>query len=195
MRELVPRPGRCGYAVRRETDERLVSRVAQRRREIDAEAEIRKAAEQQATVRTGDPLRIECPIHRPGLTAARAGRVDRVNLERAVAVGGKVDPVPGFALSAPPAPPAPSAAPESRRFVVPVAVGQIPNRPAGQVERKEVPGAVLSKRRAIRRKDDRVPVRADARIEVFVAIGGQPLETPRTQRITGICDPETVEVG
>ena len=150
----------------------------QRRRDIDIEAEIGKSAEQQATLCARHPLRVERAIECSRLAPPRARRIDRIHLERPVAVGGEVD-----AAFAP-----------ARGFVAPVAVGQIADPAGGEIEREQIMCAGPAEGGAIGRKDDGPPVRADGRIEIFVPIRGKALEAPGTQRVTGIGEPQPVEI-
>ena len=129
-------------------------------------------------MRARHPLRIERPIQRPRLAPPRARGIDRVHLECAVPVGGEVD-----AAFAPPA----------RRLVAPVAVGQIADRAAREIEREQIVRAAPAERRAVGRKDDRSPIRADGGVEVLVAIRSESLE-PSRQRIARVGEPQSVEI-
>ena len=186
MGQLAPRPRRRRQTVRPRECE-AGGAVVQRRRDIDIEAQIGKAAKQQSAVRSPprpprparNPLGIERAVQGADLAAAGPPEVDRIHLERAIAVRGEVD-----ATSAP-----------ARRLVAPIAIRQVADRAAAEIEGEEIVRACCPERRSVGGKHDGSPVRAHRRIEILIAIRCQPLETPRAQRIARTPKPEAIEVG
>ena len=180
VRQLTPGPRRRRQAVGGGVREReRARRFVQRRREVDTEREIGKSAEQQTAVRARHELRIERPIQRSRFSAPCPRRIDRVHLERAVAIRREID--------------APSA--PARRLVAPVPVREVTDHAAREIEREQIARPTLAEGRTVGRKDDGLPVGADGRIEVLVAIGGEPLQASRAQRIPRIGEPQAIEIG
>src|SRR5437899_7429551 len=138
MRQLAPGPRRRCQAVARGQRE-IARRVHLRWRDVDVEAQVGEASEQQAAVLPWDPLRIERAVHRLNLAPPCPGQVDRIDLKHAVAIAGEVN---ARGRPGPPGPPGRPGPPgtdgtPARRRLPPVAVRETADLARHEIEREQ----------------------------------------------------------
>ena len=141
-------------------------------RDVDVVAQVGEPSEHEAAL-AARPLRVERAVHRAREAIPRAHRIDGVDLVGAVPIRGEVDPA---RLRRP-----------AGLLVPPVAVGEVVDPPGRKVEPEQVERASGPVRRPVGREHHGPAVRAEGRVEILVAVGGERLQA-------AVGEPEAIQV-